>query len=194
MSAAASIFIVSSVKVPAETTALITSEMNHQLPDQRINAVYRFQALWKNRHQVWQRLEENGQIAMKVVPSQIEFTLPSPKLGIETMAVVDAPWEPKLRTTVSLAVHDRGQQVGEKMKRRKFKVLSLKQPPLCGIIQASSRHLGRQLENSSYPPPLPRDGRAGRQLGRRQGRISWADGAGLRNGTAAGRDGGGICK
>lgn len=40
---ASSIFIVSSVKVPTHTTALITSELNHQLPDQRINAIYRFQ-------------------------------------------------------------------------------------------------------------------------------------------------------
>jgi hypothetical protein len=109
--AAASIFIISSVKVPSETTALITSEMNHQLPDQRINAIYRFQALWKNRHQVWQRLEENGQIAMKVVPSQIEFTLPSPKLGVESNPVIDAPWEPRSRNK-NVTLHDRGQVRG----------------------------------------------------------------------------------
>ena len=35
------------------------------------------------RYQVWSRLEENGQINMKVTPSQIEFTLPSLKIGIE---------------------------------------------------------------------------------------------------------------
>ena len=42
--AAASLFIVSSVKVPNHTNDLIRSEMNHQLPDQRINALHRFQA------------------------------------------------------------------------------------------------------------------------------------------------------
>ena len=99
----------SSVKIPTEATTLITSELNHQLPDQRIAAVYRFQALWRNRHQVWQRLEENGQLAMKVTPSQIEFTLPSPKLGLESSQVIDAPWEPRMKTKVSNAVHDRGQ-------------------------------------------------------------------------------------
>ena len=109
LGAAASIFIVSSVKIPTEATTLITSELNHQLPDQRIAAVYRFQALWRNRHQVWQRLEENGQLAMKVTPSQIEFTLPSPKLGLESSQVIDAPWEPRMKTKVSNAVHDRGQ-------------------------------------------------------------------------------------
>ena len=42
--AATSLFIVSSVKVPNHTNDLIRSEMNHQLPDQRINALHRFQA------------------------------------------------------------------------------------------------------------------------------------------------------
>lgn len=46
---------------------------------------------------------------MKVTPSQIEFTLPSPKLGQEVSPVIDAPWEPKMKTKVSNAVHDRGQ-------------------------------------------------------------------------------------
>lgn len=67
-----------------------------------------FQALWRNRFQVWQRLEENGQIAMKVVPSQIEFTLPSPKLGIESLPIIDPPWIPKTRTKIS-TIHESGQ-------------------------------------------------------------------------------------
>ena len=41
--AAASIFIVSSIKVPSHTNELISTEMNHELPDQRINAILRFQ-------------------------------------------------------------------------------------------------------------------------------------------------------
>ena len=43
VAAAASILIVSSVKVPTQTIELIKSEMHHQLPDQRINALLRFQ-------------------------------------------------------------------------------------------------------------------------------------------------------
>lgn len=71
--------------------------------------LYHLQALWRNRHQVWQRLEENGQITMKVTPSQIEFTLPSPKLGVEAMPVIDPPWEPKFKTKYNNALHERGQ-------------------------------------------------------------------------------------
>jgi hypothetical protein len=41
--AAASIFIVASVKVPKHAIDLISSEMHHQLPDQRINSILRFQ-------------------------------------------------------------------------------------------------------------------------------------------------------
>ena len=61
------------------------------------------------RYQIWPRLEENGQINMKVTPSQIEFTLPSPKIGIENLPVVDPPWMPKLKTKVeNLDIRRRG--------------------------------------------------------------------------------------
>jgi hypothetical protein len=45
---------------------------------------------------------------MKVIPSQIEFTLPSPKLGIESLPVVDPPWLPKIKTKIN-TIHDSGQ-------------------------------------------------------------------------------------
>ena len=44
------IFVVASVKVPQPTLDLISAEMNHPLPDQRINAIHRFQVLWRNRY------------------------------------------------------------------------------------------------------------------------------------------------
>ena len=46
--AAAAIFIVSSIKVPNHTNELISAEMNHELPDQRINAILRFQVRISN--------------------------------------------------------------------------------------------------------------------------------------------------
>jgi hypothetical protein len=49
-------------------------------------------------YQVWSRLEENGHINMRVLPSQIEFTLPSPKIGIETLPLVDPAWLPRSKT------------------------------------------------------------------------------------------------
>ena len=63
---------------------------------------------------MWQRLEENGQIGMKVVPSQIEFTLPSPKLGIESLPIIDPPWIPRTKTKISTATHDSGQVCEQK--------------------------------------------------------------------------------
>ena len=52
VAAASSIFIVSSVKVAAQTTELIKSELHHQLPDQRINALLRFQVRFKFEYTV----------------------------------------------------------------------------------------------------------------------------------------------
>ncbi len=46
---------------------------------------------------------------MKVTPSQIEFTLPSPKLGTESSPVVDPPWEPRGKTKLYNALQERGQ-------------------------------------------------------------------------------------
>ena len=69
MGTASSIFIVSSVKVPTHTTALITSELNHQLPDQRINAIYRFQ--------VWLSSTQKQKKTAKPF-----FALPVVRLGI----------------------------------------------------------------------------------------------------------------
>ena len=45
VAAASSILIVSSVKVAKQTLELIKSELHHQLPDQRINALHRFQVI-----------------------------------------------------------------------------------------------------------------------------------------------------
>nr|CAH7758097.1 unnamed protein product [Callosobruchus chinensis] len=56
--------------------------------------------LWKMRYQAWPRMEENAQMLFKVPPPGIEFTLPSPKIGIESLEVVDAPWVPSVKTKV----------------------------------------------------------------------------------------------
>ena len=94
--------VVASVKAQRQTMEMISTDINASVTDTRINAAYRLQVLWKNRYQVWPRLEENGQINMKVTPNQIEFTLPSPKIGIENLPVVDPPWMSKLKTKVEI--------------------------------------------------------------------------------------------
>ena len=58
----------------------------------------RFQVLWKSRYQVWPRMEEGASHTFKVPPHSIEFTLPSPKIGVEYLPVVDPPWMPYIRT------------------------------------------------------------------------------------------------
>jgi hypothetical protein len=45
-------------------------------------------------------MEEGAHLTFKVPPPGIEFTLPSPKIGIESLPVVDPPWMPQVKTKV----------------------------------------------------------------------------------------------
>ena len=45
-------------------------------------------------------MEDGAHLYFKVPPSGIEFTLPSPKIGIESLPVVDASWMPQMKATV----------------------------------------------------------------------------------------------
>lgn len=45
-------------------------------------------------------MEEGAQVTFKVPPPGIEFTLPSPKIGIESLPVVDPPWAPQVTSKV----------------------------------------------------------------------------------------------
>lgn len=91
--AAAAFFIISSVKAPTQTSEIMQRALKHKDPNVRINAILRYQVLWKSRFQVWPRMEEGAHVTFKVPPPGIEFTLPSPKIGIESLPVVDAPWQ-----------------------------------------------------------------------------------------------------
>ncbi|XP_073988249.1 unc80, NALCN channel complex subunit isoform X3 [Rhodnius prolixus] len=97
---AAALMILAAVKAPAQAAHIMDAALRHPDPAVRINAVLRFKVLWKMRHQVWCRLEEGAQMSFKVPPPGIEFTLPSPKIGIESLPVVDPPWMPLVKTKV----------------------------------------------------------------------------------------------
>ncbi|XP_049820328.1 protein unc-80 homolog isoform X2 [Aethina tumida] len=97
---AASLFILAAVKAPQVVSDLMQHGLSHSDPAIRINAILRFQVLWKMRYQVWPRMEENAHVIFKIPPPGIEFTLPSPKIGIESLDVVDSPWELSVKTKV----------------------------------------------------------------------------------------------
>ncbi|XP_076677709.1 unc80, NALCN channel complex subunit isoform X4 [Andrena cerasifolii] len=97
---AASLFIVGAVRAPNQASELMHRGLQHSSTSVRINAILRFQVLWKLRYQVWPRMEENAHLTFKVPPPGIEFTLPSPKIGIESLPVVDPPWMPQVKTKV----------------------------------------------------------------------------------------------
>ncbi|CAB3250721.1 unnamed protein product [Arctia plantaginis] len=96
-SCAAALFILVAVKAPHTATEIMHNDLKHAEPTTRINAILRFQVMWKLRYQVWPRMEEGASVTFKVPPPGIEFTLPSPKIGIESLAVVDPPWSPQVK-------------------------------------------------------------------------------------------------
>ncbi|XP_063871430.1 protein unc-80 homolog isoform X10 [Scylla paramamosain] len=97
---AAVVFILAGVRVPAHTSDIMTRELTHPDPNTRLNAILRFQVLWQSRYQAWPRMEEGAQVTFKVPPHGIEFPLPSPKIGVESLPVVDPPWMPHFKTNV----------------------------------------------------------------------------------------------
>ncbi|XP_046742007.1 protein unc-80 homolog isoform X8 [Diprion similis] len=97
---AASLFIISAVRAPNQASDIMHHGLHHTNTTIRINAILRFQVLWKLRYQVWPRMEEAAHMTFKVPPPGIEFTLPSPKIGIESLPVVDPPWMPQVKTKV----------------------------------------------------------------------------------------------
>lgn len=97
---AAALFIVAAVRAPNQASDLMHKGLQHSSSSVRINAILRFQVLWKLRYQVWPRMEEAAHLTFKVPPPGIEFTLPSPKIGIESLPVVDPPWMPQVKTKV----------------------------------------------------------------------------------------------
>lgn len=112
-------FLLCAVKVPDAVTEMMMAELHHQEACQRINSVLKFYTLWRFRYQVWPRMEEGAQQIFKVQfddicselshrsrqhifvflsqipPPSINFTLPSPILGMPCVPIFDPPWVPQ---------------------------------------------------------------------------------------------------
>ncbi|XP_034034498.1 protein unc-80 homolog isoform X14 [Thalassophryne amazonica] len=93
--AAAAMFLLCAVKIPDAVTEMMMAEFQHQEACQRINSVLKFYTLWRFRYQVWPRMEEGAQQIFKIPPPSINFTLPSPILGMPCVPIFDPPWVPQ---------------------------------------------------------------------------------------------------
>ena len=67
--------------------------------------------IWRSRYQAWARMKEGAHMTFKVPPHGIEFTLPSPKVGIESIPVVEPPWMPQVKLNVEEVTLDQIQHV-----------------------------------------------------------------------------------
>lgn len=93
-------FIIASFKCPDLAKELVNKELQHEDPVMRITAIIKFYSVWKARYQCWPRMEEGAHLSFKVPPPMIEFTLPSPKIALDTMPVPDPPWMPTIKSKV----------------------------------------------------------------------------------------------
>uniref|UniRef100_A0A3B5MV28 Uncharacterized protein n=1 Tax=Xiphophorus couchianus TaxID=32473 RepID=A0A3B5MV28_9TELE len=104
--AAAAMFLLCAVKVPDAVTEMMMAEFQHQEACQRINSILKFYTLWRFRYQVWPRMEEGAQQIFKIPPPSINFTLPSPILGMPCVPIFDPPWVPQTTGSVQDPINE----------------------------------------------------------------------------------------
>ena len=61
--------------------------------------------------QVWPRMEDGAGNYFKCPPPNIEFTLPSPKLGQESVTTIDPPWAPVVKASVEEVTVSQGKRI-----------------------------------------------------------------------------------
>uniref|UniRef100_A0A8C6VR30 Unc-80 homolog, NALCN channel complex subunit n=1 Tax=Naja naja TaxID=35670 RepID=A0A8C6VR30_NAJNA len=104
--AAAAMFLLCAVKVPEAVSDMLMSEFHHSEAVQRLNAILKFHTLWRFRYQVWPRMEEGAQQIFKIPPPSINFTLPSPVLGMPSVPMFDPPWVPQCSGSVQDPINE----------------------------------------------------------------------------------------
>uniref|UniRef100_A0ACB8G170 Protein unc-80 n=1 Tax=Sphaerodactylus townsendi TaxID=933632 RepID=A0ACB8G170_9SAUR len=104
--AAAAMFLLCAVKVPDAVSDMLMSEFHHPEAVQRLNAILKFHTLWRFRYQVWPRMEEGAQQIFKIPPPSINFTLPSPVLGMPSVPMFDPPWVPQCGGSVQEPINE----------------------------------------------------------------------------------------
>uniref|UniRef100_A0A8D0H2X6 Unc-80 homolog, NALCN channel complex subunit n=1 Tax=Sphenodon punctatus TaxID=8508 RepID=A0A8D0H2X6_SPHPU len=104
--AAAAMFLLCAVKVPETVSDMLMSEFHHPETGQRLNAILKFHTLWRFRYQVWPRMEEGAQQIFKIPPPSINFTLPSPVLGMPSVPMFDPPWVPQCSGSVQDPINE----------------------------------------------------------------------------------------
>uniref|UniRef100_A0ABM5ELH8 Protein unc-80 homolog isoform X10 n=1 Tax=Pogona vitticeps TaxID=103695 RepID=A0ABM5ELH8_9SAUR len=104
--AAAAMFLLCAVKVPEAVSDMLMSEFHHPEAVQRLNAILKFHTLWRFRYQVWPRMEEGAQQIFKIPPPSINFTLPSPVLGMPSVPMFDPPWVPQCSGSVQDPINE----------------------------------------------------------------------------------------
>lgn len=97
---AAVAFILSAMKCPERAIEIFEQELHHEEPSRRLNAINKFYVIWRARYQCWPRLEEGAHLYLKIPPPAIEFTLPSPKIALDSAPIIDSAFVPQIKSKV----------------------------------------------------------------------------------------------
>ncbi|PIK41436.1 putative protein unc-80-like [Apostichopus japonicus] len=77
-----------------QVTSLMVAEMQHFDAGMRVDAIQRFCNSLAIPPSVWPHMEDKASMTFKVPPPSIDFTVPSPTLGNNSLPVLDPPWMP----------------------------------------------------------------------------------------------------
>ncbi|KAB1279135.1 Protein unc-80-like protein [Camelus dromedarius] len=155
--AAAAMFLLCAVKVPEAVSDMLMSEFHHPETVQRLNAVLKFHTLWRFRYQVWPRMEEGAQQIFKIPPPSINFTLPSPVLGMPSVPMFDPPWVPQCSGSVQDPINE--DQSVEELLVNKLAFMSPKKSFSARAVSRSHQRAEHILKNLQQEEEKKRLGR-----------------------------------
>ncbi|CAH3019143.1 unnamed protein product [Porites evermanni] len=128
VSSAASVFLLTAVRLRDTVEQMLHKELVCADANDRVKSLQRFEVLWQSRYHAWPRLQEGARLILKVPPPKIDFTLPSPAVGMASTHPPDCPWDARLlleeqqeqKKNDTKKVRDSGNELKRKQERIEY--------------------------------------------------------------------------
>jgi len=96
VSSAAAVFLLTGIRLRDTVEQMLHKELVCADANERVKSLQRFEVLWQSRYHAWPRLQDGARLILKVPPPKVDFTLPSPTVGMASSHPPDCPWDPRL--------------------------------------------------------------------------------------------------
>ncbi|PFX29002.1 protein unc-80 homolog isoform X2 [Stylophora pistillata] len=96
VSSVASVFLLTGIRLRDTVEQMLHKELTCTDANERVKSLQRYEVLWQSRYHAWPRLEEGARVILKVPPPKVDFTLPSPAVGMPASQPPDCPWDASL--------------------------------------------------------------------------------------------------